>query len=256
VSSDLPEREGGAAVTTLALGMLLLAADQIRAIVEAARRELGLPVEGDGAAGGSGGLKSEAPAQAPGGQAKPSGSPPVDHAPGGSALQSLIGAAVDAQRQAAAAGLAGARLGRGWLRVGGRTALWAWRAPPLDGARARLETETARLARLGAAEEARARQLATATVSAAIHRVTRVVLDQEFDGAYQRAIARLLETPEIAELVRQQSAGMAQELASSVRTRAVSGDDVIERLVGRLLRRQSGAPAGPGPLPQAGGAEA
>ena len=232
MSAEVPEHEGGAAVTTLALGMLLLAADQVRAIVEAARRELGLPVGDDSTAAGSGA------------------------APGGSALQSLIGAAVDAQRQAAAAGLAGARLGRGWLRVGGRTALWAWRAPPLDGARARLETETARLARLGAAEEARARQLATATVSAAIHRVTRVVLDQEFDGAYQRAIARLLETPEIAELVRQQSAGMAQELASSVRTRAVSGDDVIERLVGRLLRRQSGAPAGPGPLPQADGAEA
>jgi hypothetical protein len=253
VSSELPEREGGAAVTTLALGMLLLAADQVRAIVEAARRELGLPVGSGAAAGGSGGLKSEAPAQAPGGQAKPSVSPPVDH---GSALQSLIGAAVDAQRQAAAAGLAGARFGRGWLRGAGRTALWAWRAPPLDGARARLETETARLARLGAAEETRARQLATATVSAAIHRVTRVVLDQEFDGAYQRAIARLLETPEIAELVRQQSAGLAQELASSVRTRAVSGDDVIERLVGRLLRRQSGAPAEPGALPQPGGAEA
>jgi hypothetical protein len=234
VSSELPEREGGGAVTTLALGMLLLAADQVRAIVEAARRELGLPVGDDSAAAGSGAE------------------------PGGSALQSLIGVAVDAQRQAAAAGLAGARLlGRpGFLRSAGRTALWAWRAPPLEGVRARFETETVRLARLGAAEEARARQLATATVSAAIHRVTRVVLDQEFEEAYQRAIARMLETPEIAELVRQQSAGMAQELASSVRTRAVSGDDVIERLVGRLLRRQGGAAAAPGPRPEAGGAEA
>jgi hypothetical protein len=229
VSSDLPEREGGGTVTTLALGMLLLAADQVRAILEAARRELGLPVGGAGAAAGPG---------------------------GGSAWQSLIGVTVDAQRQAAGAGLAGARLGRGWLRGAGRTALWAWRAPPLDGVRARLETERARLAGLGSAEEARARQFATAMVSATIHRVTRVVLDQEFEEAYQRAIARLMETPEIAELVRQQSASMAQELASSVRARAGTGDDVIERLVGRLLRRQGGAAAAPGPLPQAGGAEA
>jgi hypothetical protein len=235
MSSELPEREAGGTVTTLALGMLLLAADQVRAILEAARRELGLPVGGDGAAAESGATPGD-----------------------GSAWQSLIGAAVDAQRQAAAAGLAGARLlGRpGLLRSAGRTALWAWRAPPLEGVRARLETETVRLARLGAAEEARARQLATATVSAAIHRVTRVLLDQEFEEAYQRAIARLLDTPEIAELVRQQSASMAQELASSVRARAGTGDDMIERLVGRLLRRQGGAAAAPGSLPRAGGAEA
>jgi len=227
---------------SLALGMLLLGADQVRAILEAARRELG-------------GLPAEDPA----------GPDPGAAAPAGRALQPLIGAVFDAQRQALATGLAGARRGRGWLRSTRRTAAWAWQAPPLDRLRGRVEAETARLASLrgrveaetarlasiGAVEEARARQFAAATVNAAIHRVTRVLLDQEFEEAYQRAIARMLETPEIAELVRQQSAGMAQELAESVRARAATGDEMIERLVGRVLRRSSGSGAEPALPPRA-----
>ena len=213
---------------SLALGMLLLGADQVRAILEAARRELG-------------GLPAEDPA----------GPDPGAAAPAGRALQPLIGAVFDAQRQALATGLAGARRGRGWLRSTRRTAAWAWQAPPLDRLRGRVEAETARLASIGAVEEARARQFAAATVNAAIHRVTRVLLDQEFEEAYQRAIARMLETPEIAELVRQQSAGMAQELAESVRARAATGDEMIERLVGRVLRRSSGSGAEPALPPRA-----
>jgi hypothetical protein len=163
----------------------------------------------------------------------------------------------DAQRQAVAAGISGFRRGRGWLRGVERTARWVWMAPPLDDLRDRVEAETARLARIGAAEEARARRLATAAAAAAMDRVTKIVLDQEFEGAYRRAIARVLETPEIAELVREQSASLAQEVAGSVRATAATGDDVIERLVARLLRRsRPGGATTPVPRPSAGGAEA
>jgi hypothetical protein len=152
-----------------------------------------------------------------------------------------------------------------WLRGARRTAVWAWQAPPLGGLRSRVEAETTRLTRIGAAEEARARRLAAAAAGTAVDRVTRALLDQEFEVAYRRALARMLETPEIAELVREQSAGLAQELAESVRSRAVGADDVVERLIGRVLRRPGAVgprppatapPPAPAPQPPTDGAEA
>jgi hypothetical protein len=216
--------------TSLALGLLLLATDEVRVILDTARKELQPAAERQTAAGA-----------------------PGDGGPLPS-LRPLIGAVFDVQRRVV---LVGARLGRPWWRGAEQTMLWVWQAPPLAGARARVEAEAARLARSGAEHEARARRLASATVAVAIHRVTDALLDQEFEDAYQRAIARMLETPEIAELVREQSAGLAQELATSVRDRAVTGDDLVERLVRRVLRRPhpdgSGAPA---PLPRVDGIEA
>jgi hypothetical protein len=246
------ERDSDRTVTSVALGMLLLAGDQARAIIEAAREQLQLAAD-----------------------ERAERDEPVATGRGGSVRQPLIGALFDVQRQAAAAGLAGARRGRSWMRGAGRTAVWlrgarrtavwAWQAPPLGGLRSRVEAETTRLTRIGAAEEARARRLAAAAAGTAVDRVTRALLDQEFEVAYRRALARMLETPEIAELVREQSAGLAQELAESVRSRAVGADDVVERLIGRVLRRPGAVgprppatapPPAPAPQPPTDGAEA
>lgn len=216
--------------TSLAFGLLLLAADQLRAILDAAREELRSSMEGQATAGDHG--------------------RPGEHGRPGGVRQPLVGLALEVQRQALAAGT---RFGRGWVRGSGRTVAWAWQFPPLAGVRSRVEAEAARLARSGAAREAQARRLAAVAVATAVHRVTSGLLDQEFEQAYQRAIARLMETPEIAELVREQSAGIAQELATSVRARAATGDDVVERLVSRILRRPSAAGVGAPEVPEVPG---
>jgi hypothetical protein len=217
---------------SLVLGLLLLAADEVRATLDAAREELRGATERRTTAGTSGTAATSSGTSSGG-------------APGG-VRWPLIGAVLDIQHHVV---VVGAGLGRPWWRGAGQTMVWAWKAPLLGGVRARVEAEGARLSRIGAEGEARARQLAAATVSAAVHRVTDGLLDQEFEDAYQRAIARMLETPEIAELVREQSAGLAQELATSVRERAVTGDDLAERLIRRLLRRGGGIGA-PAPIPR------
>lgn len=218
-----PESTGGGR-TSLALGLLLLATDEVRAILDTARKQVQLPVRE---------------------QAMPD---PPGH---GGLREPLIGVVFGVQRQLI---LAGARLGRPWWRGAGRAMVWVWQTPPLAGLRTRVEAEAVRLARSGAEQDARSRRLAATVVAAGVHRVTGALLDQEFEEAYQRAITLVVQTPEIAELVREQSAGLAQELVSSVRDRAVTGDDLVERLVGRLLRRRTGG-AGV-PLPRVDGADA
>jgi hypothetical protein len=70
------------------------------------------------------------------------------------------------------------------------------------------------------------RLLADALDSRAVERVMTSVLE------------RVADSPEVRRAVAQQSAGLADEVAEQVRTRAAAGDDAAERLARRLLRRR------------------
>jgi hypothetical protein len=70
------------------------------------------------------------------------------------------------------------------------------------------------------------RLLADVLDSAAVDRVVTSVLE------------RVADSPDVRRAVAQQSAGLADEVAEQVRTRAAVGDDAAERLARRLLRRR------------------
>ena len=53
---------------------------------------------------------------------------------------------------------------------------------------------------------------------------------------------------QIQELIRGQSRGMVEGVAREARRRAASGDDVVDRLVGRVLHRRPRSIDGPAPV--------
>ena len=68
------------------------------------------------------------------------------------------------------------------------------------------------------------------------------IIDPVLQLALPKAIEYLNEDPAVVrDLVRDQSTGIAGELAATVRTRAVTADDRIEQVVSRFLRRRPAA---------------
>jgi hypothetical protein len=57
------------------------------------------------------------------------------------------------------------------------------------------------------------------------------------DDSIDLVIDYLAANPEVVELVRQQSTGMASQLASAVRERTVTSDSVLEAVLRKLLRK-------------------
>jgi hypothetical protein len=71
-----------------------------------------------------------------------------------------------------------------------------------------------------------------------MERLLAQVLDSPaVDRVMTSVLERVADSPEVRRAVAQQSAGLADEVAEQVRTRAAAGDDAAERLARRLLRR-------------------
>jgi uncharacterized RDD family membrane protein YckC len=145
------------------------------------------------------------------------------------ARQALVGMVFDTGERAAQRG--GAALGQARRRarvITGPTARWAGRSRLLAPARRRyealverVEAQVERWVERGRAEEARSRSL----VETALMQTMDTTIDQ------------ITESPKVQELVEEQGTGLAQEVVEELRERAVSLDMLIERLVGRILRR-------------------
>jgi uncharacterized RDD family membrane protein YckC len=147
----------------------------------------------------------------------------------GRGRQALVGMVFDTSERAARRG--GAALGRARRAtrvITGPAARWAGRSKLLAPARRRYEAlvergeaQVERWVERGRAEEARSRaMLETALIQ---------TVDTSMD--------HVVENPKVQELVEEQSTSLAEEVAEELRERAVSLDMLVERLVGRILRR-------------------
>jgi uncharacterized RDD family membrane protein YckC len=156
------------------------------------------------------------------------------------ARQILIGMLFDTGERAGRTGSAVLRAGERMARPAARPASrWARRsrllAPAqrrLDALAARGEEVVARWAARGQVEEARSRALFQTTMVETV--------DASLD--------RVAQNPQIQELVESQSASLGQEVMEELRERAVTGDMLVERAVGRVLNRpaRQALPLAPG----------
>ncbi len=160
----------------------------------------------------------------------------------------LLGFIAEAE-QAAASGAASLRqaarrsrreVGRGLRAVGlARVADEVWER--LEPLRSRAGEELDRLARLGRREEAEARRL----VGAALRKLS------------EESLAEVAESPQVAAMVRAQTATVGREVVQGVRARTRRADDTLERLVRSLFRRRAdesdGDASAPSPEGSGGG---
>jgi hypothetical protein len=70
----------------------------------------------------------------------------------------------------------------------------------------------------------------------------RVLASEQLD----RVVAQIAESDEVHDALREQSAGMADEVSDELRSRTVAADALLERLARSILRRRA-APPGSGP---------
>lgn len=155
--------------------------------------------------------------------AAPSGAP--DDEENARARHALIGMLFDTGERAARRGGAALALAGRATRPAGR---WAGRSRLLAPARRRYEAlvergeaQMERWVERGRAEEVRSQALLETALIQTVH----TSMDQ------------VVENPKVQELVEEQSVSLAQEVAEELRERVVSLDMLVERLVGRVLRR-------------------
>jgi uncharacterized RDD family membrane protein YckC len=209
-----PADSGTITVSTLAR-LLVGSALLVREVMTAAQQEEHEDPAGEAPALGEG--APDAPAAAEAGE---------EH---GRTRLALVGMVFDTGERAARRG--GAALGRArrTARVfTGPAGRWAGRSRLLAPARRRYEAlvergevQVERWVERGRVEEARGRAL----VETALMQTVDTTIDQ------------VTESPKVQELVEEQSTGLAQEVTEELRERAVSLDILVERLVGRILRR-------------------
>jgi uncharacterized RDD family membrane protein YckC len=221
-----PAQAGQPAISTLArllVGAALLGWDTVSTVLDEAADD--------------GSQENDAPtasavARGPvAGASPPRTLPPETQAPAttSTARQILIGMLFDTGERAGRAGSAVSRaVERAAQLATGPSGRWVRRsrflAPAqrrLDALAARGEEVVARWAARGQAEEARSRALLQTTMVETV--------DASLDHVAQN--------PQIQELVESQSAGLGQEVMEELRERAVTGDMLVERAVGRVLNR-------------------
>jgi hypothetical protein len=118
------------------------------------------------------------------------------------------------------------------------------RAAAVDGAR-RLEGNGRSTVRSAAQGTARAAEAVAdrfgddPLVLRLVHQIVGHVQWQVIDEILPAVLERLATEPEqVRDIVQGQSWGMVEEVTEAARTRAVAGDEVVDRLVARLLRRR------------------
>jgi hypothetical protein len=92
----------------------------------------------------------------------------------------------------------------------------------IQGLSQRINADVDRWIRLGQQEEARSRDLARVAVPDVVDEV----------------LEYLAENPDLRDLIQEQSVGLAGEVVNSMREVTVTADDVLERVVRHVLRRQ------------------
>ncbi len=178
---------------------------------------------------------------------------PLPHRPGVSVIDAAVGAGALALLAAGIPMRAAARAGR-------RVAPAIRRGAHLPATRGLADLSSWTLhtfAQIGAAERSRAEQgarslIRSATAAVAADRdVGRMVrdlagaqLDPLIDQALPLVLDRLAEQPAaVRRIVQDQSAGIAAEARETARQSARRGDDTVDALVGRLLRRRTPDPS-------------
>ena len=179
--------------------------------------------------------------------------------PGVSLIDAGLGAGYLVSRIAVGPARTAARAGRR-LAPPARRAL---HAPAVHGLTDLSEWVLRTLAQVGAPQRTQAEhriraaaRTATGTIAAnrdvsrLVHGIASRQLSPLIDEAVPIVLGRLEEEPEqVREIVRGQSRGMMAEARDTARTGARRGDDVIESVVDKLLRRRT--PAAPATPPQA-----
>lgn len=173
-------------------------------------------------------VAGEAPAQAEG----PLAAPPAGAPDGEQAARlrhALIGMTFDtgerAARRAGAALEVAERTTRALRRPAAR---WARRSRLLAPARRRYEALVER-------GEAQVERWVERGQAEAAH--SQALVETALVQAVDTSMDHVLENPKVQELVEEQSTGLSQEVVEELRERAVTLDMLVERLVGRVLRR-------------------
>jgi hypothetical protein len=72
------------------------------------------------------------------------------------------------------------------------------------------------------------------------HLLDRVLASEQLE----RVVTQIAESDEVTEALRQQSAGMADEVGDELRSRTIAADAMLERFARALIRRRSSPPGG------------